>query len=129
MAKGNPYGNLAGFTDQSKPGWQERAIAAVEESTKKEATRSRETITKVRGSAEFRERLDQACAVRGVNRSVYVRRAAAAFMAVDLGLPFEEILTGLSPAWTELGKSFTPFREAPHDDGEGHGLWHITGLE
>lgn len=82
---------------------------------------------------DFKARIQQsaapsvtkAAADRGMSTSAYIRRAALAFAAFDLGLDLAELLQD-EPA-TRL-KSDGP-RTNLLEAGEGHGNWTIEGLK
>jgi hypothetical protein len=65
-----------------------------------------------------------AAANRGMSTSAYIRRAALAFAAFDLGIDLDQMLSD-EPA-TRL-KSEGP-KTNRLEGGEGHGNWRIEGL-
>jgi hypothetical protein len=82
----------------------------------------------------FRRLLRQAADGRGMSASGYARRAAAAFIAHDLGLPFEQVCAltprpappegpiraGQDPKDRPVNN---PGRQV--DDGTGYGTWGV----
>lgn len=129
MAKGNPYGNLAGFTDQSQEGWQRRAFERVK-NRQKVSTRYRERLDGVRAvwDTQFRPFLDEAARRRGMSMAGYCRRAICAFVAHDLGIEPTELskmMTVPAPYQTH-GGTFASKRV--DDDMAGYGKWIINGL-
>lgn len=62
---------------------------------------------------------------RGLSVSAYIRRAALAFAAHDLGLDLAEVLKD-EPQW----RLRTEGPRTNHSEGgEGHGNWQIKGLK
>lgn len=127
---GNPYGNLAGISDPSIPGWQERAFERVKARQKgsKRRTERQDSLRTV-WDRPFRALLDEAARRRGMSMAGYCRRAIAAFVAHDLGI-----------APDEAGQYMpipTPYRThhgmgnivKTRDNLSGYGRWVITGLE
>lgn len=64
--------------------------------------------------------LSDAAAARGLTVTAYCRRAIAAFVSADTGIPLADILAD------------APHPQGPaygsHDDGEGHGLWTASAF-
>ena len=130
----NPHGTLAGWSDLSEPGWQERLIAKVNEHQRTRLKGRRHYATPLRSchldvthSVEFAVLMREAAALRGMPAVSYARRAVAAFVAHDLGVPLERLFP-LLPRVTPPGKAYTEFISTP-DDGQGHGDWKIEGLK
>lgn len=125
----NPRGNLAGWSDPSKPGWQDRVMEKVREN-QKGTKRHQERISGVLATYDepFRLLLEEACRRRNISRQGYARRAIAAFIADDLGLPLEEVLKNCAIPFEYNGTvGRKPVRT--EDNGKGFGPWRITGVE
>ena len=129
MGKGhNPYGQLAGVADPSVPGWQERVIAMVRESTE---ARGGTAPTRLAFRASARHALLIARAARSREMPVthYMRRAVAAMVAHDLGMDVADVVR-------EDGAVISVAEHHPRpkgwrigrDDGTGYGPWTIEGL-
>jgi hypothetical protein len=126
----NPKPDLQGWADRpSEPGWQERAIARVR--ARQKATRranERKNGIWTFFDDEFRYLLDEACIRRNISLTGYMRRAAAAMIAYDLGMELEEV--------TRHGSQPAPYAgngggrlSRTQDNGTGQGPWRITGAE
>lgn len=125
----NPRGNLAGWSDRSEPGWQGRVMEKLV-NNQKGTKRHQERISGVLATFDepFRLLLEEACTRRNISRQGYARRAIAAFIAEDLGLPLAEVLKNCAipiPMSTRVDRK--PVRT--EDDGKGFGPWKITGVE
>lgn len=129
MAKGNPYGNLAGFTDPEDPNWRQNALARVAARQAK----SRSSMDRRNGiylffDDPFRVMLDEAAHRRDISLTGYGRRAVGSFIAHDLGLPLEEVLRHTAvPARYGTGTGGSSVRTS--DTGADRGLWIIGSLE
>jgi hypothetical protein len=77
---------------------------------------------------EMRPLLDEACYRRGISMAGYARRAIAAMIAHDLGLPLSEV-TKHMPYPTEY-RAFggTGRNIKTEDSGKGYGPWTIEGV-
>lgn len=133
MPKGNPEPDLQGWADRSKPGWQNRALERVQARQKAKGKRRYERRDGVRVDFDtpFRVYLDEACMRRGLSFSGYARRALAAFIAYDLGVPITEVLKHTAYP-LEYHPDIPRWNGAAHktsDNGTGYGEWRITGLE
>lgn len=128
MAKGNPYGNLAGFTDPQDPDWAKNALARVEARQRKSSrSSSRKNGLYVFFDDPFRTLLDEAAERRDISLGGYGRRAMGAFIAHDLGIPLPEVLRHSAfPAAYQRGTGGKVSRT--NDTGEGKGLWIIGEL-
>lgn len=129
MGKGNPYGNLAGFTDPEDPDWRLNALARVEARQRK----TKRSTSRVNGmylffDDPFRTLLDEACMRRDISLTGYGRRATAAFIAHDLGIPLPEVLQHAAAPTAYLSGTGGN-RARSKDTGEGKGLWIIGSLE
>lgn len=126
----NPRGNLAGWSDRSEPGWQDRVMQKVQA---RQANTKRNKETRTSGvlatyDEPFRVLLEEACRRRGVSRQGYARRAIGAFIAKDLGLSLTEVLRHCaSPLAYDGTIKRAPVRT--EDDGKGFGPWKITEVE
>lgn len=126
----NPRGNLAGYTDPSEPGWQERAVARVK-ARQRQSKRHTERRDGVRAvwDLPFRAFLDEAARRRGLSMAGYCRRAIAAFVEHDLGLSTGDgaqhmpVPTGYR---VHNGHGTTI---KTHDDLRGYGKWVIRELD
>jgi hypothetical protein len=125
----NPRGNLAGWSDPSKPGWQSRVMKSVVKN-QKGTKRHTERISGVLATFDdpFRVLLEEVCRRRNISRQGYARRAIAAFIAHDLGMELADVLKHCAipiPYDTRVNRK--PVRT--EDDGTGMGPWRITGVE
>lgn len=127
MPKGNPKGNLAGFTDRAVPGWEADALARIglrQKKTKRHAERKSGVLAVY--DPPFQTYFDEAAHRRGTSLAGYARRALAAFVAYDLGIPIEEVAKHM-PRPTEYRAGGGVGRmERTEDDGTGFGPWIIT---
>lgn len=129
MAKGNPFGNLAGFTDPEDPDWQAKALARVSErQTKTKRNTMRKNGMYLFFDDPFRILLDEACKRRDISLSGYGRRSIGAFIAHDLGIPLPEVLRHTA-APTGYMQAHNGFNNRTSDTGDGRGLWIIGSLE
>jgi hypothetical protein len=125
----NYHPDLQGWADRDEdPLWMENALARVRERQRaNKQDRRRTNGTYVFYDDPFRVYLDEAARRRGMAMSAYIRRATAAFMAHDLGVPFTEIVKHTAQPATADNKS-KPGTPRSHDDGRGMGPWLIEGL-
>lgn len=130
MPKGNPRGNLAGFSDRSVPGWKEDALARIalrQKRTKRNAERKSGVLAVY--DPPFQVFFDEAASRRGMSLAGYARRALAAMIAYDLGIPIDTI-TKYMPRPTEYRAGGGVGRQdKTEDDGRGFGPWRITDVE
>lgn len=127
---GNPKGNLAGYTDPSVPGWQQRAIARVRARQKlsKRHTERQDGVRTV-WDLPFRYLLDEAARRRGLSMAGYCRRAIAAFVEHDLGLNTGEGAQHMPvPTTYGLHRGHGNSMKT-QDDLKGYGKWVIRGLD
>lgn len=125
----NPRGNLAGWSDKEKPGWQEEAIKRVKKRRGKTSrTQERPASQTLFYEDQLRVWMDEAASRRNISLSGYARRAICAMIAYDLGLPFDQVTHFVAqPAdYGTIGGPGHPHRS--HDNGQGHGPWVIEGL-
>jgi hypothetical protein len=66
---------------------------------------------------------------RGLSKSAYVRRAAAAMAAHDLGLDYYQVMRGERGTMPWGVRGGRPEDQAESKDGLGYGVWSITGVE
>lgn len=118
--------------DSSKPGWQERAVKGAS-SFPQDSYRKTKVVTL--GSNvpwQFKALVAMAAKRRGISIAGYLRRAVAAFVAVDLEMAYEDVLKELPfPAPTgKTGATWSDPDLAPedHDTGEGYGDWKNLAL-
>lgn len=126
----NPKPDLQGWADRpSEPGWQERAIARVrarQHKTRRHNERKNGIWTFF--DDEFRYLLDEACVRRNISLTGYMRRAAAAMIAHDLGMDFAEVAKyGSQPAPYAGNGGGRLVRTS--DDGKGQGGWRIVDVD
>jgi hypothetical protein len=127
----NHQPDLQGWADRDEdPQWMENAIERVRARGRtNKQDRRRTNGTYVFYDDPFRVFLDEAAKRRGMAMSAYIRRATAAFLAHDLGVPFTEIVKHTAKPQTDGGKSNNVgARIRTHDDGRGMGPWLIEGL-
>lgn len=131
----NPYGNIAGASAQSKPGWQERLVQMVQDADTGSA-RSRNSLRRGKLYAQCDPEMlvltTEAARLRGMTTAAYIRRAVAAFIAHDLEMPFEEV-TKYAPMPLPFGKKSADLSPGKTrrttDDGTGFGSWEVKGSE
>lgn len=72
--------------------------------------------------------LVEAARRRDISKVGYVRRAVAAMIAHDLGIPFTEVAQHAAQPgpFNRVGGHLR--RGASHDNGKGHGMWTIPYL-
>lgn len=126
----NPNPPLAGIGDPGDPNWKENVLARLAESQRTRGDNGqarRKANVRVFFDTPFMHMLQGAARLRNISLSGYVRRAIAARVAADLGLPFTEVV-GHMAAPTDYGQ---PQRHGPGgvkqttDDGTGYGDWAI----
>lgn len=121
--------DMAGFADPEDDGWQERALARVHERQKKSRKGRRTNGITLFYEQPFRVLLDAAAERRGITMNGYARRAIAAMIAHDLGVPMEVIGQSL-PGPTPYGVRNPGGRtHKGYDDMQGYGDWNIRGIE
>jgi len=121
----NIHGVLQGATDPSQPGWQDRVLERVRARQRKQMDSRRKAGLTIRFDMPFRHLLDEAAHRRGMNLSGYCRRAIAAFVARDLGLPFSYVTQNFAKP-LPYGQ-IVPLERGTKtvDDGEGWGDWVV----
>lgn len=125
----NPKGNLAGWSDPEEPGWQQRAMDAVVARRKKtKRNGERKNGLGVYYDDGFRPLLDEACRRRGISMAGYARRAVAAFVAHDLGLPLSEVAADMARPTGYRVEGGHGRGDKTHDDARGMGPWKIEEL-
>lgn len=124
MANSNPP--LAGWADQSKPGWQQRALERVKARQKgaKRHTERRNGMT-LYFDDPFRVLLDEAAQRRGMSLAGYCRRAVAAMIAHDLGLKPQETMAHTSRPTEYRAEAGAGRAKRTNDDGTDFGPWKI----
>jgi hypothetical protein len=129
MTKGNRQSRLQGFADPSDPDWRKNAMRRVmlrSKGSKRAAERDGGVLAVF--DLGFRQLLDEACYRRGISLAGYARRAIAAMVAHDLGIPLAEALKHM-PLPTEYRVYGGTGRNTKTiDTGEGFGPWHIEGV-
>lgn len=122
--------DLAGYSDPEVPGWQQRAMDRVRERQAKTRKGQRKNGLYLFFDDPFRVLLDEAARRRGISMVGYLRRAAAAMIAHDLGVEFTEVARHAAQPRPYGG--LTTHGLAPktsYDNGEGHGDWVIERLK
>jgi hypothetical protein len=125
----NPHPGLQGFADPEREGWRERALERVQSRQKKtKRNTERKNGMFLFFDDGFRALLDEAARRRNISMTGYLRRAAAAMIAYDLGIDITEVLkfTAHPAGYGELGGGA---QKHPHDTGEGRGNWAIRSLD
>lgn len=134
-----PRSHLPGDAAGGVPGWQDRVTTAVQDNERTKADRrgagmrnwnARLTVVT---DVELRPLLRQAANARGISVTGYVRRATAAFIAADLGVPFAEVCAHMPRPGPALGtmRGLPPEQRPLHnpgrwiDDGAGYGAWEV----
>lgn len=117
----NPNGNLAGWSDKSTPGWKEDLLAVTKEQQRKRG-RERKNGMFLFFDDPFRVLLHQAAEARGLSITGYGRRATAAFIAHDLGMPFSSVVQH-SAHPVKYGGGGGGKLKHTNDTGEGYGNW------
>jgi hypothetical protein len=129
-----PGKDLGGRANDHQPGAAERTKARVDATeAKKQRRKGRRrggTLT-IEFDLPFRAYLRDAAETRNMGINGYARRAVAAFIAYDLGIPFEEVTKHFAAPSKhgevlrrDDGTPRAPFGES-FDDGEGYGPWRI----
>lgn len=127
----NRKSRLQGFTDPSVPGWETRALEAVKGRQKNShRNNERQDGMILTFDIECKVLVDEAASRRGISMAGYGRRALAAFLAYDLGLPLEEVLQYMSKPtpYRQYGAHGRPLVRI-NDDGNDYGKWVIKGLD
>jgi hypothetical protein len=124
----NIHGVLQGATDPSQEGWQERVLERVRERQRRQVSTRRRAGLQLAFDMPFRHLLDEAAHRRGMSLSGYARRAIAAFVAHDLGLPFPYVTQNF-PRVNPYGQ-VVPLERGTRtvDDGEGFGEWKVSDV-
>lgn len=126
---------LTGSADGGTPGWQERTRARVNASQAEAMRRNkkkRPAQTLLETELAFVTMMRQAADSRGMTSAAYARRAVAAFISHDLGVPFEEV-TKHCAAPLPVGAMIHPDNpDGIHrksgktvDNGQGFGDWTV----
>lgn len=100
-----------------REGWQERAVAGISAAQRR--------LISFHTSEDFRSMVKRAARARDMSISSYIRRCLAAFIALDLGMTFEEACYFNF----RVTRSGTKSQRNPgRDDGEGFGAWRIKEI-
>lgn len=121
--------------EESVPGWQDRVLERTQYGSRQGASKSPYIKAKKRfgndlhfhAGPKLKALVNLAAEKRGVSRATYFRRALAAFIAHDLDITQEEVLSD-GPNANEWGKTGGDPRRAPGDDLSGFGPWRLDGL-
>lgn len=114
--------------------WEERLRERVERTQaekQKKARRTRPANILLEFAIPFLTALREAADSRGMSSAGYARRAVAAFVARDLGVPFESLTQHFSAPHRRgevLKRDPGEFRKAEGqttDDGKGFGSWEV----
>lgn len=126
----NPRPDLQGFADPSDPGWKQRAIDRVHS---RQAANRKHSLRRsglyLFFDDPFRAYLDEAATRRDISLTGYLRRAAAAMIAHDLGLEFEEVAQHAAQPNAYGNKPTGAKDKRTQDNGRGHGKWRIAALK
>lgn len=134
-----PRSHLPGDAAGGRPGWQGRLLTLVSADQREKADRRGAGMKNWPArlnlvcDIEWRRLLRQAATARGMSSTGYARRAATAFIAADLGLPFEAVAAYTPrPSPSEGTMRGLPAEQRPihnpgkwRDDGLGHGSWVV----
>lgn len=127
--------NMVLVQKKDRPDWRE-GFAEEIESTPSRDRRFREDY--VRPSIIVGQRmnvmLNVAAYQRGISRSGYIRRAVAAFIAGDLGVPIEDVVSDSPPPRGYHDNGRVPMDDVTvnddgQDSGKGYGEWTLTPSE
>lgn len=124
----NPYGNIAGVSDVSEPGWQQRLLEAATAGVESNVRSQRGRRAKIYAEADtgFVVALTQAARARNISVTGYIRRSVAAFLAHDLGVPIGDLLAMAPKAYPFGVRSrITPGQHQTDADCEGGGTWEV----
>lgn len=134
-----PRSHLPGDAAGGRPGWEDRLLTLVDDNERQKAERrgagmrnwnARLTVV---SDIKLRPLLRAAANARGISVTGYVRRATAAFIAADLGVPFAEVCSFMprpSPATGNM-RGLPPEQRPVNnpgrwiDDGRGFGPWEV----
>ena len=117
--------NITGAADASVPGWEERVLAAVRKSQgRSNRWTDRRNGTLLAYDDPFRVLLNEAAKRRGISMSGYCRRAVAAFIARDLGISLERVVS-YTAAPAPYGTGAGGRLRKTQDSGQGFGPWVI----
>lgn len=132
---GTPRGGLRGSADgEMHEDWEERLRERVERTQREKQRKSRRTRPAnilLEFGIPFLTALRAAADSRGMSSAGYARRAVAAFVAHDLGVPFESLTQHFSAPHRRgevLKRNPGEFRKAEGqttDDGQGYGSWEV----
>lgn len=128
----NPHPGLQGFADPEIPGWQQRALDRVAERQSPKRSKhkggDRKNGLYLFFDDGFRVLLDEAARRRDISLTGYCRRAIAAFLAHDLGIPFEDVVKHTASP-SKYMQSGGGTGGKGYDEGLGKGDWTIGSLE
>ncbi len=123
--------DLQGWADRDEdPEWMENAIARVRARQKKtRVSTNRRNPTCISYDDPFRVLLNEAADRRDISLTAYIRRATAAFIAHDLGMPYTEVVRHTAKPKARNAQQMTFPDGRTYDDGRGMGPWLIEGLQ
>lgn len=127
---------LAGSADGRVPGWEDRMrerVNASETERMRTNKAKRDVQLRLEWDLEMAGLLRLAAEARGMPATAYARRAIAAFIAKDLGLPFEQVC-GFFSAPFKQGETFSKEhadgrrekKGKTQDNGKGYGSWSVS---
>lgn len=106
----------------SDDGWQERALARVEDYERNRATTK---LKRIWLTDDMLNHVYDAAELRGMSVTAYMRRSVMAMAAYDLGLEWDEVMAEEGPV-RKHGYSAT-YDKTPAR-GQGFGGWTIDGV-
>jgi hypothetical protein len=115
--------------DRVAADWRETILDKVEVKARERRNRNgkiRDAKLVMNVGMGFARALNEAAERRGISRVGYLRRAVAAFLAADLGVPFESIAREC-PAPTPFTRERAWVTGTGDDDGRGFGTWVVPG--
>ena len=113
-----PQKNRPVIDPGKREGWEKRAVSGI--------NKLKYSKQQIRAGMTFWIAVRRAAAGRGISTPAYMRRAAAAFAAHDLGESFKEILSDSAhPDWVNRKDPLTGHWIKTFDDGEGYGSWEV----
>ncbi len=125
---------LSGSANGHKPGAEQRTRDRVfesQEEKRRKAGRRRAGTLTIEYDLPFQVLLREAAERRGIAANGYARRAIAAFIALDLGMEFEEVVQHFARPTKpgEVLRRTDGSKQAPSgttvDDGQGFGSWRL----
>lgn len=122
----NPIGNLAGWSDPQDPEFEAKLHELL--NRPRRSTRQGRRHRHLDAEQPYFDLLWAATRKRGLPLASYLRRAVAAFIAHDLGIPFADVVAH-TPYPREMFATGKESFAGKHDDGKGWGDWEIDTLK